>query len=44
MRKRRTAARPVIAGSLSAPGLGAVPVFADVDPRTLHLTEETIEG
>ena len=32
-----------IASSISVVGLGAIPVFADVDPRTLLLTAEAIE-
>ena len=33
-----------IASSMAAVGLGAVPVFADVDPRTLILRAETLEA
>jgi len=33
-----------IASSLSVVALGAVPVFADVDPRTLHMTAEGLEA
>jgi perosamine synthetase len=33
-----------IASSLGPVGLGAVPVFADVDPKTMILTAETIEA
>jgi len=33
-----------IASSLAAVGLGAVPVFADVDPRNLIITAEAIEA
>lgn len=33
-----------IASSLAAVGLGAVPVFADVDPRNLIVTAEAIEA
>ncbi len=33
-----------IASSIAPVGLGAVPVFADVDPRTMILTAETIEA
>lgn len=33
-----------IASSMSVVTLGAVPVFADVDPRTLHITAESIEA
>jgi dTDP-4-amino-4,6-dideoxygalactose transaminase len=34
----------LIASSMSVVALGAVPVFADVDPRTMTLTGETIEA
>lgn len=33
-----------IASSLTAVAVGAIPVFADVDPRTLHLTAEGLEA
>ena len=33
-----------IASSIGAVGLGAVPVFADVDPKTMIVTAETIEA
>jgi dTDP-4-amino-4,6-dideoxygalactose transaminase len=33
-----------IASSIAPVGLGTVPVFADVDPRTMILTAETIEA
>ena len=33
-----------IASSMAAIGLGAIPVFADVDPRTLILTAEALEA
>ena len=33
-----------IASSLSIVALGAIPVFADVDPQTLHITAESVEA
>lgn len=33
-----------IASSLSIVALGAIPVFADVEPQTLHLTAESVEA
>ena len=33
-----------IAPSLSVVAVGAVPVFADVEPRTLHVTPESVEA
>ncbi len=33
-----------IASSLSIVALGAIPVFADVEPQTLHITPESVEA
>lgn len=33
-----------IASSMSIVAMGAIPLFADVEPRTLHITPETIEA